>query len=121
MTDRLAEDMERLLDWRLDYMLAYPKTREWLKLLRTAEPGDLPHLARAITADSDEAPKPCSSKSCWGNCWRRGRKQVRRYRCKLCNLPIRDPDEHLKHEHRLFSFSEDACMFIEVTEDGAGA
>jgi hypothetical protein len=57
MTDRLAEDMERLLGWRLEYVLAYPKTREWLKLLRTAGLNDLPHVARAIAADSDEAPE----------------------------------------------------------------
>jgi len=43
-----------------------------------------------------------------------------KYRCKLCKLPIRDPDEHLKHEHILLSFSENACELIEVVED-AGA
>jgi hypothetical protein len=46
---------------------------------------------------------------------------VTKYRCKLCNLPVRDPDEHLKHEHILLSFSANACEIIEVDEDGAGA
>jgi hypothetical protein len=42
------------------------------------------------------------------------------YRCKLCKLPIRDPDEHLKHSHRLLSFSENAYEIIEVVENDAG-
>jgi hypothetical protein len=46
---------------------------------------------------------------------------VTKYRCKLCKLPIRDPDEHLKHEHILLSFSENAYEVIEAVEDGAGA
>jgi hypothetical protein len=43
-----------------------------------------------------------------------------KYRCRICNLPIRDPDEHLKASHRLLSFSENAYEIIEVSEDDAG-
>jgi hypothetical protein len=43
-----------------------------------------------------------------------------KYRCKLCNLPIRDPDEHLKINHKLLAFSENAYEIIEVIEDNAG-
>jgi hypothetical protein len=39
-----------------------------------------------------------------------------KYRCKLCNLPIHDPDEHLKINHRLLAFSENAYEIIEVIE-----
>jgi hypothetical protein len=44
-----------------------------------------------------------------------------KYRCKLCNLPIRDPDEHLKASHRLLAFSENAYEIIEAVDDGTGA
>jgi hypothetical protein len=40
-----------------------------------------------------------------------------KYRYRLCNLPIRDPDEHLKASHRLLAFSKNAYEIIEVVED----
>jgi hypothetical protein len=42
---------------------------------------------------------------------------VTKYRCRLCNLPIRDPDEHLKHNHILLSFSADAGEYVEAVAD----
>jgi hypothetical protein len=43
-----------------------------------------------------------------------------KYRYRLYNLPIRDPDEHLKASHRLLAFSENAHELIEANEDNAG-
>jgi hypothetical protein len=57
VTASVAEDVERLLDWKLQYILAHPKTRQWLSDLRKATPESLPHVVKAVLLDSDVSPE----------------------------------------------------------------
>jgi hypothetical protein len=57
VTASIAEDVERLLDWKLQYILAHPKTRQWLADLKKATPDSLPFVVKEILLDSDMAPE----------------------------------------------------------------
>jgi hypothetical protein len=41
---------------------------------------------------------------------------VPRHVCKLCRTPVHDPEEHVRREHILLSFSEDRDGLFEVVE-----
>jgi hypothetical protein len=57
MNSTLADDMERLMGWQKNYILAHPKPRKWMDRLKNGSIGEVWDLIKEVKEDADMTPE----------------------------------------------------------------